>query len=108
MLACGAGDRGRLIGGGVIFPEPGVRGEARRPARVERERTRLRVDREGRRAGGGDADADHAIARERPRPPRIPTGPPRPMRPMSQGPLRLLLRSASASAPSIAARRPSR
>ena len=51
---------------GVVLPQPGVRREVVAPLRVERQRTRLRVDRKRRRAGGVDADADDALARRSP------------------------------------------
>ena len=67
---CGAccarhrGDRRRFVRAGVVLPQPRVRGEVAFPSRIERQRPRLRIDRQRRRAGRVDADADHAIARE--------------------------------------------
>jgi len=61
---CGRRNRGRLRRRGVVLPQPRLRGEDAFEARIDRERPRLRIDRERRRARGVDANSDHLVARK--------------------------------------------
>jgi hypothetical protein len=62
MLLGGRGDRRGFLRGGVVLPEPRLRGEVTLESRIERQRPRLRIDRQRRGARGVDANADHLVA----------------------------------------------
>ena len=64
VLARGARDGRRLVGPGVVLPQPGVGREVRLPAWVEGERSILPVHRDRRRARGVDSDPDDGVPRE--------------------------------------------
>ncbi len=64
VLGGEAGDLGRFLVAGMVFPEPALRREMLPPGGIERERNVFEIDRNGAGAGGIDANADDLAGRK--------------------------------------------